>query len=257
MEHQKNMRYNNNKYIIKAKEIHGDKYDYSKVEYINNHSKVCIICPIHGEFWQNASSHLKGCGCPKCSAIVRGKKNKKIRYSYFINDEVGESQTKAYHSWDAMLKRCYSGKHKTYSDCSVCEEWYLFSNFKKWFNENYIEGYDLDKDILVKGNKVYSPETCCFVPREINEIISNNKSIRGKYPMGVYKNPYDKYCASLKKYKKIIRIGVFDTPSEAFMAYKKAKEEHIKNVAKNYYDENKISLKVYESLCKYEIHEND
>ena len=55
-----------NEFIKKAKSIHGNKYDYSKVEYINSRTKVCIICPEHGEFWQEPSSHLKGCGCPIC-----------------------------------------------------------------------------------------------------------------------------------------------------------------------------------------------
>jgi len=53
-------------FIEKAEKIHGDKYDYSKVEYINSQTKVCIICPEHGEFWQTPNSHLKGCGCFKC-----------------------------------------------------------------------------------------------------------------------------------------------------------------------------------------------
>ena len=59
------------KFIEKAKKVHGDKYDYSKVEYINNHTKVCIICPIHGEFWQTPQHHLKGVGCPKCYGNFR------------------------------------------------------------------------------------------------------------------------------------------------------------------------------------------
>ena len=58
-------------FINKAKKVHGDKYDYSKVEYKNNSTKICIICPIHGEFWQTPSSHLGGCGCPKCSGLER------------------------------------------------------------------------------------------------------------------------------------------------------------------------------------------
>ena len=60
-----------NHFIEEAKRIHGDKYDYSKVEYVNNHTKVCIICPKHGEFWQTPNSHLRGCGCFKCSLEKR------------------------------------------------------------------------------------------------------------------------------------------------------------------------------------------
>ena len=71
-------------FILKAKEVHGDKYDYSKVEYKNNRTKVCIICPKHGEFWQIPKNHInKGTGCPKCGVdIVKNKR--KIKYSDFL-----------------------------------------------------------------------------------------------------------------------------------------------------------------------------
>lgn len=75
-------------FINKAKEIHGDKYDYSKVEYINNHTKVCIICPKHGEFWQTPTKHLYYQGCPKCSESFLEEKvrswleKRKIEYIY-------------------------------------------------------------------------------------------------------------------------------------------------------------------------------
>lgn len=60
------------KFIEKAKNRHGDKYDYSKVEYINSTTKVCIICKEHGEFWQTPQGHVRGQGCPKCANIKRG-----------------------------------------------------------------------------------------------------------------------------------------------------------------------------------------
>ena len=69
------MRYNTETFIEKAKQVHGDKYDYSKVEYKNSKTKVCVICPIHGEFWQLAADHLRGCGCWVCS----GKKNQSVK----------------------------------------------------------------------------------------------------------------------------------------------------------------------------------
>lgn len=74
--------------------------------------------------------------------------------------------------WDGILCRCYSEdrviKFPSYRDCTVHEDWHNFQNFAKWFEENYIEGWHLDKDILVPGNKIYGPDTCCFVPQEIN-----------------------------------------------------------------------------------------
>lgn len=59
-------KYSTEEFIEKARKIHGNKYDYSKVDYVNNHTKVCLICPEHGEFWQEPKDHLKGRGCPKC-----------------------------------------------------------------------------------------------------------------------------------------------------------------------------------------------
>ncbi len=70
-------------FIERSRKVHGDKYDYSKVEYINSRTKVCIICPEHGEFWQEANSHLKGCGCLKCS---KEKKNYYNDMESFIKD---------------------------------------------------------------------------------------------------------------------------------------------------------------------------
>lgn len=63
-------------FIRKARSIHGEKYDYSKAEYKGNTEKVCIICPEHGEFWQRASNHLKGVGCPKCGLVISSSKQK-------------------------------------------------------------------------------------------------------------------------------------------------------------------------------------
>ena len=70
-----NIKLTTEEFIQKAKLIHGDQYDYSKVEYIDSHKKVCIICPKHGEFWQRASIHLLGCGCSLCHKISKLEKN--------------------------------------------------------------------------------------------------------------------------------------------------------------------------------------
>ena len=79
------IRLTNDSFVNKAKNIHGDKYDYSKVEYAGNRNKVCIICPKHGEFWQRASSHLIGCGCPKCYNENERGKGRQHDTIWFIN----------------------------------------------------------------------------------------------------------------------------------------------------------------------------
>ena len=105
-----------------------------------------------------------------------------------------------------MLIRCYNKKdlekNPTYKNTTVCIEWCNFQNFAQWFEKNYIDDWALDKDILVKGNKVYSPETCCFVPREINEVFKNSTSNKDINFLRFYKMTKKDYIISLaNKYK--------------------------------------------------------
>ena len=245
-------------FISKARLVHGDKYDYSKVEYIGTHTKVCVICPIHGAFLVIPCDHLHKHGCPHCAR----EKQKELVYGVGINDLLYTRGTPSYQAWTSMLERCYSNKYQnkknTYLGCTVCEEWLLFSNFKKWFDnpENgYQEGYHLDKDILVKGNKIYSPNTCCIVPASINTIFTNRKKNRGIYPIGVIKRDNGRYVARACGVKR--HIGVYKTIQEAFYAYKDAKERYIKSIAEKYFQEGKITKRVYDALMKYEVEITD
>ena len=182
-------------------------------------------------------------------------------------DENGK-ELDSYKCWRGMLERCYSAKcqekYPTYKGCSVSEGWLYYHNFKNWYNENYYEidgkTSHLDKDILVKGNKVYSPDTCVFVPNFINSLFTKSQKIRGELPIGVY------YYKKNKKYKAGLRVfkngkstkkhlGCFDTPNEAFEVYKKAKEEYIKEVADEYKD--KIPTKLYEAMYSYKVDIDD
>lgn len=241
-------------FIARAKAVHGDKYDYSKVEYKNSSTKVVIICPKHGEFTNIPSNHIRGFGCPKCS----NERRKRLVAGVGINDVHGSTETACYDIWAAMLKRCYDEKSQiknpAYKNCSVCEEWHTLSNFKEWYDANYVEGYDIDKDILIKGNKVYSPETCCFVPDFINSLFVSRP--KRKYPMGVYKE-HDKYLARLTKYGKHERIGLFKTQEKAFYVYKIEREALIKEVATTYYNRGDITKRVYDAMMRYEVEITD
>ena len=100
---------------------------------------------------------------------------------------VDSKRTFEYNVWTGVLERCYSlyqaDKFPTYKGCSISKGWECFQNFAKWFEENWkphMKGWHLDKDILIKGNKIYSPETCCFVPSEINGVITHRVKV-GKY----------------------------------------------------------------------------
>ena len=267
-------------FILSSKLIHGDKYDYSLItngNYIDTKHEVEIICNTCGnKFKQLPSVHLRGHGCRLCAnkRISQSKKGVErkdlkrkiygfgvcdVEYSVFLEDG---SIMPSYNVWHDMLRRCYSEKlHKkepAYIGCSICDGWHRFSAFKDWFDNNYIKGYSLDKDILVKGNKLYSPDTCCFVPKELNSLLTNRKNHRGKYPLGVSKASYsDNYEAAVYKNGKRVHIGTFKTPEEAFCAYKEAKETYIKDVAQKYYDEGKIVKNVYEALMNYKVEITD
>lgn len=177
-----------------------------------------------------------------------------------FKSEVNGKAIKEYYIWRGMLTRCYCEKYHilkpTYKDCTVVEEWYNFQNFAKWFEDNYIEGFELDKDILVKGNKVYSPETCCFVPKEVNILFTKGNKNRGLYPIGVNFNNYkQKYEANLNKKGVLHYLGVFDKPEEAFQVYKEEKEKYIKEVADKWRDQ--IDPRVYEAMYNYQVEITD
>lgn len=166
-----------------------------------------------------------------------------------------------YNHWFHMIKRCNSDKYKYryYKECSVCDEWTYYQNYGDWFEDNYyeIDGHKMhmDKDILVKGNKIYSPDTCVFVPAFLNSMFTKNNIGRGDLPIGV-ERAGNRYIASCSKSdNKSHYLGAFDNPEEAFYAYKDAKETHIKNTAEQYKD--KIPNKLYEALMRYEVDIDD
>jgi len=137
---------------------------------------------------------------------------------------------KAYSLWAGMLERCYSSKshekHPTYKECTVCTTWHNFQNFVPWFEANYVEGYHLDKDLIISGNKVYSASTCVFVPRWLNNVLLDSKGKRGPFPMGVsYKS--GKYQARFSCHGKSVYLGVFTTVALAKAAYQKAKGAYL------------------------------
>ena len=130
---------------------------------------------------------------------------------------LNKKQLKVYKLWAAMMNRCYNPiylKQKpNYIGCTVCEEWHDCQNFAKWFYSEmfHIFKYELDKDILIKGNKIYSPETCCLVPHSINMLITSSGSKSGGYPQGISLHKgTGKFRVRLGVYGKIKYIGLFN-----------------------------------------------
>jgi hypothetical protein len=149
----------------------------------------------------------------------------------------GKRQTCPFYAkWDGMLRRCYCTryheKRPTYIDCEVEKEWLLFSNFKKWMIRQDWKGKDLDKDIKIQGNKIYSKDTCLFVSRAVNSLLGNNKAKRGQFPIGVsFFKRDNNFVAHCKRDGRSINIGYFSTPERAHKAWRKFKREVILEAA--------------------------
>ena len=176
--------------------------------------------------------------------------------------------TDKYEIYHAMLRRCYDPKyyeeHSTYKECTIEDYLLNFQHMCKWLEENYYEipgeVMCLDKDILCKGNKVYSRETCIFVPQRINKLFTKCDKSRGDDPIGVTPTPsgnYQVFCNN--GYGKNIYLGVYPTKEEAFRVYKQYKEKLIKDVINSY--KGKIPEPFYsrlrEAMYNYEVDIDD
>lgn len=174
-----------------------------------------------------------------------------------LGDDDFKSTDQSCITWRNMLRRVYSPKpgleYEAYKDCSVCEDWLFLPNFRKWFDTQvYYKGYQLDKDLLFKNNKVYSADTCVFVPQEVNKFLTNRVRKRGLYPVGVsYKTSNSKFDAKLSIGSSSKYLGLFDTPEEAFAAYKEAKENEAKRLADLW--EGKVDRKVIHALRNFSV----
>ena len=178
--------------------------------------------------------------------------------------------SKIYNTWYRMFLRCYdpyllNNTYITYRDCIIDERFHCLQDFGNWFEENYYEVPNeimcLDKDILFKGNKVYGPDTCIIVPQTINSlIVKRYNTKKDGLPIGVcYHKEHNKYmasCCTLKNNKKkIVTIGYYNDPVEAFNAYKTFKEKHIKIVADKYKEY--LPEKLYKALYNYNVEIDD
>ena len=181
---------------------------------------------------------------------------------YLISE--GDVLTKEYMLWSNMLRRCYSDnskkKNPTYEGCEVSDKFKSYEYFYEWCNEQIgfgVDGFELDKDLLVKGNKVYSEDTCVFIPKEINLLLTKCIASRGEHFIGVsWSNTNNAFMAMVRKNKgKSEYLGHFKTELEAFNAYKEAKETYIKEQANKY--KSQIDLRAYNALMNYEVNIND
>lgn len=143
-----------------------------------------------------------------------------------------------YRAWRSMLERCYSSKlqerRPTYKNCTVSKEWLTFSNFRNWMEKHQWEDLQLDKDLLVEGNKIYSAETCVFVSRTVNMFTIDRGAARGEWLIGVYwDEDRKKFRAQCRNpfSKKLEYRGCFTCELEAHKAWQKRKLELAKQLA--------------------------
>lgn len=169
----------------------------------------------------------------------------------------GKSTT-TYGLWVNMLNRCYSSEYHervpTYIGCTVADEWLDFQVFAEWvFNYKYKgDNYQLDKDLLIEGNKIYSPETCCLVPVQLNTLLISATAARGEHPQGVYFNkPRGKYLSRLSVGGRSRHLGYFKCPQKAHQVYVVAKEAHVKHMADLWLGN--IDPKVYIALMDWRV----
>ena len=175
----------------------------------------------------------------------------------------GDKYDPAYNVWKAMLVRCYSEgylkRFPSYIGCEVSDYFKFYPNFKNWYYSQENLGktnLELDKDILIKGNKVYSPNTCCLVPLEVNTALTLKALHRGEFPLGVsYKDSISKYSANISEYGESKHIGYFFTQESAFEAYKVRKETYLKALADKWKD--CLTNEAYLSLKTWGVTEYD
>ena len=172
--------------------------------------------------------------------------------------------TKEYDLWNGMLVRCYSDnfkkKYPTYEGCEVGDNFKSYEYFYEWC-QNQIgfsnQGWHLDKDLLIKGNKVYNEDSCVFIPNDINLLLTKREASRGEHLIGVYWDKTNKaFKTQVSKSKgKREHLGLFNTEIEAFNAYKTAKESFIKEQANKW--KSQIDPRAYEALMNYTVEITD
>ena len=257
---------------IKGKKNGEVKDDMVGKTYLNSEGYVMTIVEYFGcndltiEFNDYRKTRIKSTTKHLSDGMIKNPYDKSVYGIAYIGNTKNIDR-RSYKTWNDMLKRCYviynDKKDITYRDCEVCEEWLNYTNFKNWYDENYykIDGeiMNLDKDIILKGNKIYSPNACVFVPKGINGLFTKRNLDRGEYPIGVHKskNYFSvevSTCIREKSRKRITKSG-FNNTNDAFLFYKQEKEKYIKRVADMYKKE--IPQKLYDAMYSYQVERTD
>lgn len=166
--------------------------------------------------------------------------------------------THTYIIWYGMISRCYSKRthleHPNYAGCSVSENWQDFQRFAEWYESHEFSGldYQLDKDLLVEGNKVYSAETCCLIPKELNSLIIQRPKSKSRYLIGAAPDKRSKSWRSrIGINGKLVCIGSFDTELSAHLAFVEKRKEYLLEMANKW--KGRIEPRAFEALINRDM----
>ena len=239
------------------------------IDYIDSNNVIVEFQDAYKEIVRcNWNSFVSGSIKNHYAPFVCGVGMSGSKYPTVVNGK----RTKEYLAWNSMLTRCYTktivnneNYYSRYEKVEVCDDWLLFEKFYEWIHEQenfskWLSGdkWEIDKDILFKGNKIYSPDTCVLVPHNINSLFIKSNKARGKYPIGVtYKTRDGVFEAQCNVNGKETYIGRFHDEYSAFLAYKKYKESLIKQIAQEEFDKCNITKECYEAMMRYEVEITD
>lgn len=256
-----------NKEKIKAQRI-GTKtnnisgFEMECIEYRNS-MDIDVKFTISGKIVKNVqwNNFIRG-------KVKDGYANSKY-YNYICSHGNNCNYDKVYYMWLNMIKRCFDLKYKnekpTYKNVTCCDEWLTYENFYDWVisQENFktwktLKWSAIDKDIIKKNNKLYSPDTCLLVPVNVNNLFVKHDALRGNHPIGVsfIDGKYVASCTNSIKNMRVI-IGTYDTEEEAFQAYKEYKEKFIKEIADIEYGKGTITKKCRDAMYLYKVEISD
>lgn len=216
----------------------------------NQNVKIRFIAPVEYEDIVQYGNILSG--------SISNKFKPSVCDRGFLGEYPVDVKSKLYTSWSGMLKRVYNSVTEVaklnYGNCEVDEKWFYIGNYADWFNKQIVQDkWQLDKDLLVPGNKIYCEQCCVFLPKEINTFLTNRANHRGEWPIGVT------YHARLGKWQATCStngkgngyIGIYTSPEEAFAAYKIVKERYARELAEKW--KGVIDDRAYEALLKFDV----
>ena len=172
-------------------------------------------------------------------------------------------RTKEYDLWRGIIQRCYDkkvhDKFSTYIGCTASAEFLRYDYFHEWCQDQIgfnVDGFNLDKDLIKKNNKLYSQDTCLFIPQEINNLLTKANASRNGLYIGVhFCNTSQRYVSSIRKKDKSVTLGYFKDPLKAHLLYKDVKEDYIKDLAEEY--KSVIDVRAYQAMIDYRVDIDD